>query len=162
MKDYRFPKWLVLSFGLILFVTGIAKIWSSFGSSKFLATPDPIVGISFAHLMLSAGLLELGIAFICWRCKSIKLAAYLVVWLSTTFLGYRLGIWWMHWKRPCGCLGNLTDALHIPPHTADTAMKIILAYLLIGSYASLFWIWRQRRKGGLKCRPCGIFVETRS
>jgi hypothetical protein len=24
-------------------------------------------------------------------------------------------------------------------------MKIILAYLLIGRYASLFWLWRQRR-----------------
>jgi len=23
-------------------------------------------------------------------------------------------------------------------------MKIILAYLLIGSYATLFWLWRQR------------------
>jgi len=43
-------------------------------------------------------------------------------------------------------MGNLTDALHIPPQIADTAMKIILAYLLIGSYASLFWLWRQHRK----------------
>jgi hypothetical protein len=24
-------------------------------------------------------------------------------------------------------------------------MKIILAYLLLGSYASLFWLWRQRK-----------------
>ncbi len=25
-------------------------------------------------------------------------------------------------------------------------MKIILAYLLIGSYATLFWLWRQSKK----------------
>ncbi len=25
-------------------------------------------------------------------------------------------------------------------------MKIILAYLLIGSYTSLFWLWRQSKK----------------
>jgi hypothetical protein len=25
-------------------------------------------------------------------------------------------------------------------------MKIILAYLLLGSYATLFWLWRQRKK----------------
>jgi hypothetical protein len=25
-------------------------------------------------------------------------------------------------------------------------MKIILAHLLIGSYATLFWLWRQKRK----------------
>jgi cbb3-type cytochrome oxidase subunit 3 len=43
-------------------------------------------------------------------------------------------------------MGNLADALHIPPQIADTAMKIILAYLLIGSYATLFWLWRQKRK----------------
>jgi cbb3-type cytochrome oxidase subunit 3 len=36
--------------------------------------------------------------------------------------------------------------LHIPPQTADTAMKIILAYLLIGSYATLFWLWRQQKR----------------
>jgi hypothetical protein len=44
-------------------------------------------------------------------------------------------------------MGNLTDALHIPPQTADTAMKIILAYLLLGSYGTLFWLWRQKRLG---------------
>jgi hypothetical protein len=47
------------------------------------------------------------------------------------------------------CLGNLTYALNISPQKADTAMKIILAYLLIGSYASLSWLWRQRRKASL-------------
>jgi cbb3-type cytochrome oxidase subunit 3 len=25
-------------------------------------------------------------------------------------------------------------------------MIIILAYLLLGSYATLFWLWRQRKK----------------
>jgi cbb3-type cytochrome oxidase subunit 3 len=25
-------------------------------------------------------------------------------------------------------------------------MKVILVYLLIGSYATLFWLWRQRKK----------------
>ena len=70
----------------------------------------------------------------------------LVVWLATSFLVYRIGLVWVGYKKPCPCLGNLTDALHIPPQTADTAMKIILAYLLIGSYATLFWLWRQRKK----------------
>ncbi len=27
-------------------------------------------------------------------------------------------------------------------------MKIILAYLLLGSYATLFWLWRQRKMAG--------------
>lgn len=37
-------------------------------------------------------------------------------------------------------------ALHISTETPDTAMKIILAYLLIGSYAILFWLWKEKRK----------------
>lgn len=149
-KHDVFSKWFVFSFGLVLFITGIAKILSSFGSSKFLTTPDPIIGIAFSHLMMVAGLLELGIAFICWRCscltKNIRLATFLVAWLSTMFLGYRLGMWWIHWKRPCNCLGNLTDALHIPPKVADVIMEIVLAYLLIASYATLFWLWKQQKR----------------
>jgi hypothetical protein len=69
-----------------------------------------------------------------------------LAWLSTSFLIYRFGLVWAGYHKPCPCLGNLTDALHIPPQTADTAMKIILAYLLIGSYATLFWLWRQKWK----------------
>jgi hypothetical protein len=70
----------------------------------------------------------------------------LVAWLATSLLAYRIGLVAVGYHRPCPCLGNLTDALHIPPQIADTAMKIILAYLLIGSYATLFWLWRQHRK----------------
>jgi hypothetical protein len=29
------------------------------------------------------------------------------------------------------------------------AMKIILAYLLLGSYATLFWLWKEKRKPSL-------------
>jgi hypothetical protein len=42
--------------------------------------------------------------------------------------------------KPCKCLGNLTDAIHIPPQTAESVMKITLAYLLVGSYVTLFYI----------------------
>ncbi|MBI3849679.1 MAG: hypothetical protein HY298_05230 [Verrucomicrobia bacterium] len=41
------------------------------------------------------------------------------------------------------CLGHLTDALHMSPQTADELMKVILAYLLIGSYALLQYQWRK-------------------
>ena len=65
--------------------------------------------------------------------------------LAMNFALYRFAVYWQGYHSACKCWGNLTDALHIPPQTADMAMKIILAYLLIGSYASLFWLWRQRR-----------------
>jgi len=89
--------------------------------------------------------------------------------LATNFVVYRVGLWWIGWHRPCGCLGNLTDLLGISPHTADTIMKLVLAYLLagtllasVGQSASLacggalgatgrsVWQWRQSLKENRK------------
>jgi hypothetical protein len=96
--------------------------------------------------MMDVGLAEIVTALICFINRRPALSLGLVAWLSTNFVFYRIGLVWVGWHKPCSCLGNLTDALHISPQTADTVMKIILAYLLIGSYASLFWLWRQKRK----------------
>ena len=135
--DGLLPKWFVLSAGVLLAITGLAKIWSSLDDSKFLSLADPIIGIKFGQLTLAVGLVEIAIALVCFFSKRQTLALGLVAWLSTNFVIYRLGLWWMGWKKPCSCLGNLTDALHISPQTADNIMKVLLAYLLIGSYGLL-------------------------
>lgn len=147
-----------LSAGAILAVTGAAKVWSAFGNSKFLALVDPIVGIKFGPLMLMVGVVEIAIALVCFFSKRQTLALGLVAWMSTNFVVYRIGLWWMGWKKPCSCLGNLTDALHITPQTADNIMKVLLAYLLIGSYGLLIWQWRAGRRSsgaGLGTSPSG-------
>lgn len=141
----RSARLFTLSAGAILAITGIAKIWSGFGNSKFLGLLDPIFGITFGHLMLAVGLAEIAIALVCFFSKRQTLALGLVAWMSTNFVVYRLGLWWMDWHRPCNCLGNLTDALHLSPQTADIIMKVLLAYLIIGSYGLLFWKWKQGR-----------------
>jgi hypothetical protein len=103
--------------------------------------------LPFGYLMLTVGLLELGIAVDCLFGKTEKRSLTLVAWLATNFLVYRIGLWWVGWRKPCGCLGNLTDALHLSPQSADTIMKGLLAYLLIGSYALLIRDWRRARPG---------------
>lgn len=138
-------EWFVLSAGAILFITGVAKVWSGLGNSKFLAVVDPIIGIKFGQLMLVVGVVEIVIALVCFFSKRQTLALGLVAWMSTNFVVYRLGLWWMDWKKPCSCLGNLTDALHISPQTADNIMKVLLAYLLIGSYGLLIWQCKKQR-----------------
>ncbi|HEX5222835.1 MAG TPA: hypothetical protein VFZ59_24980 [Verrucomicrobiae bacterium] len=145
-KNHAVPKWFILSAGVILSITGIAKVWSGSGNIKLLVVAEPIIGLKFAHLMLAVGLAEIVIALVCFFSKRQSLALGLVAWISTNFVVYRLGLWWMDWKLPCGCLGNLTDALHISPRVADNIMKILLAYLLIGSYGLLIWQWRMGRK----------------
>jgi len=136
--------WFLYSAGALLLVTALAKLISSFGNSHILALPDPVFIIPFRWMFCLAGITELAFAYACLFSNKPLLRAMLVALLSTNFALYRLGLWFVGWHRPCSCLGTLTDALHIPPQTADTAMKIILAYLLIGSYATLFWLWRQR------------------
>jgi hypothetical protein len=151
--------WFVPSVSAILIITGFAKVWTAFAPTKVLAVTDPITGISFGHLMLAVGIAELFIASICLIGKSQKLKLGLIAWLATNFVVYRLGLWWLGWKKPCSCLGNLTDALHISPQVADNLMKVILAYLLIGSYGLLIWQWRLSKSkiegGGLKMESAG-------
>jgi hypothetical protein len=91
-------------------------------------------------------LIEFVIAFFCLFGRQITLNAVLVAWVASNLAVYRFGLWWIGYHKPCNCLGNLTDALHISARVADTGMKIVLGYLLIGSLAILFWLWRQRRR----------------
>lgn len=138
--------WFNLSAGVILLVTAAAKILGSLGHAEILRRVDPIFEMEFGRLMLIAGIVELLVACICFFSRRRIVGHVATAWLATCLLIYRAGLWWIGWRRPCHCLGDFTDALHIPPQTADTAMKFILAYLLLGSYASLFWLWRQNRK----------------
>lgn len=145
-----FSAWFNLSAAAVLILTGAAKVWSAFGRIKLLDIADPITGIAFGHLMLAVGVLELVIAGICLFGKSHKLSLGLIAWLATNFVVYRCGLWWVGWKKPCSCLGNLTDALHLSPQLANNIMKVILAYLLIGSYGLLFWQWWQGSQARLQ------------
>jgi hypothetical protein len=142
----RIARLFLYSAAAILLLTAAAKFVSSFGHVTILQTRDPLTGLQFQDLFRIVGGIETVVALMCIFSKRIWLPAGSVAWLATSFLAYRIGLVAVGYHRPCSCLGNLTDALHIPPQTADTAMKIILAYLLLGSYATLFWLWRQKRK----------------
>lgn len=141
--ERKAAKWFVASAGVILLVTGSAKIFAAFGKAQSLNVPDPIFEMSLRHVMLLGGLLEVLVAEICLLTKKLQLGLRAVIWLSTVFLVYRLGLWWTDWKQPCRCLGSLTDSLHISPESADLIAKSALAYLLLGGCMIL---WSQRMK----------------
>jgi hypothetical protein len=137
--------WFVKSAGVVLGVTGLAKALSAVGSARALDAADPLIGMPFRQLLLLVGLAELLIAFFCLFTERRRLSVLAVAWMCTNFLMYRLGLWFIGWHRPCGCMGNLTDILHISPRAADNIMKVLLAYLLFGSCAILLWQWRRER-----------------
>ena len=136
----------LFSAGLLLSLTAVAKFVSALGTARILHSYDPLLLISYSHLMWIVGIIEMLVAVVCLMRRQIWLQAGLIAWLSSSFAFYRAGLLWIGYQKPCHCLGNLTDALHLPPQTADRAMKLVLAYLLVGSYATLYWLWRQKRK----------------
>jgi hypothetical protein len=135
----------IQSCGILFLLTAAAKLISATGEHQILSKSDPVFHVPFRHLLCVVAVAELSVAAICFFSKNRKLQAGLIAMLAMNFALYRFAVYWQGYHSACKCWGNLTDALHIPPQTADMAMKIILAYLLIGSYASLFWLWRQRR-----------------
>jgi hypothetical protein len=136
----------VISSGILLALTAVAKLISSFGTARILYNVDPIFLISFGRIFQVTAVVELGVAAICFLNKNRKVQSGLIALLASSFLLYRFGLHWVGYRSLCPCLGNLTDALPISPQTVDTIMKIILAYLLIGSYTTLFWLWTQRTR----------------
>lgn len=146
------PKFYVFSAGVIFLITGCAKIWSSFGHAGLLYTNDPIIGIEYRYLLFLTALAELAIAFVCFFSKKSLFPSVLSGWFATTVLLYRIGLSLVGWTKPCSCLGNLTDALHISPILVDNLMKYVIAYLLCGSAFSI-WATRSVDKFGIgkKC-----------
>jgi hypothetical protein len=136
-----------VSAGIILAITGMAKVVTVLaGHAKLFDVADPIIGVHFRYLMFGAGALELAVASVCFSNKLQTLTLTLIAWLAISLLIYRVGIWGEGWHRPCSCLGNLTDAIHVSPQIADNIMKGVLAYLFIGSYGILLNQFLNKRK----------------
>jgi hypothetical protein len=131
----------VISAGILLLLTGAAKIASAFGRAPILAKPDPIFGIQFNYLLLSVGLMEVAVAFVCFAHTNQNLALVLVAAISINFLGYRVALWLTHWPGYCPCLGTLTQTIHLSPKRADSLTQVMLTYLLLGSVSLLACAW---------------------
>jgi hypothetical protein len=125
-------------------MTALAKFVSAAGSARILQLNDSVLNMPFRVVFYAVGSLELIVAIYCFLDHNVKFRTSLVAWLSTTFVVYRLGLTWVGSQKYCPCLGNLTDAIHLSPDRSDLLMKIILAYLFFGSYASLLCLWLQK------------------
>jgi len=146
MKPHPLLRYFIVSASIVLFITGVAKLLSSFGTDRILSIQDPLFNVTYRGLFRIVGTLELAVACMCMFGNRISLQFGLVAWLSTVFGIYRISLVYIGYCHPCPCLGSLTALIHISPVTADKAMRLILAFLLVGSYASLFFLWWQKRR----------------
>jgi hypothetical protein len=133
----------IYSAASLVLMTGLAKIVSASGDAGILGRHDPVFGMPFRVLFWATGLIEIAVAVAClFLLKRVGVSALLLCWLSTGFLLYRVGLYFIGYRKPCPCLGTITDAIHISPSTADLAMKVVFLYLLVGSYTTLIYARR--------------------
>ncbi len=144
-------KIFVVSAGALLFLTAAAKIISACGSVRVLQAPEPIFLLSYRGLLWILGIAELITAMFCFLSKNRVLQCGLIAWLSTNFIIYRVAFFLAGFKKPCPCLGNITDTLNISSQTAELFLKATLFYLFFGSVTALFWIWRETRRASTHC-----------
>lgn len=154
----RLARFFLGSAGLLLIITAVTKFIASGGSSRLLDSHDPLLFLSYRAIFLMVGSSELAVGIICLTGRGTSLQVVSLAWLATGFAVYRAGLIWIDYRKPCNCLGNLTDALHISPQAADNIMQVVLLYLLIGSYSMLIWRWKHRRTAA----PIGTAAIERS
>src|SRR5882724_199761 len=110
-------------------------------NAPFLPLRDPLLGIPTFWLVLIAGGIELILGLNCLFGRHIRLQTGLLAWLASNFLVYRIGLFSIGCPQKYGCLGSLTDPLHLSRGTTGFVMEIIPVYLLLGSYVTFIWLW---------------------
>jgi hypothetical protein len=133
----------------ILAVTAVFKLVAAMGETRILSQPDPLLGFfSNRQIMVLAALLEgFVVGLMLWDRDRLRQVA-LVAWIGTVFLAYRLGLWWIGHEGSCPCLGNVTHSIGLSPSMEDLGVKILLGYLLLGSYSAVAWELFGRWKHG--------------
>jgi hypothetical protein len=145
--------------GSVLALSALFKLISGVGATRILLEADPIFGITNRQLFFWVGALEIWVVVVLVHSRSLRLKLTLVAVLSTNFLLYRAGLWWLGVRHPCPCLGNAAAWTHADPKTLDLVIKAGLAWLLGSSYVPLLlFFWRGKnpaRSGGVHCLNTG-------
>jgi hypothetical protein len=133
------------SAGGILLAAALIRFFIATGHLSVLALPDPMLGISLRSALLIVGGIELAFALICLFGKNVRLQIGFLAWLSTCFVLFWLGLFWMHCHLQGTCLGSLNDPLNLSRGAIGYIMRFLPACLLLGSYAALFQLWLAKK-----------------
>lgn len=115
-------------------------MYSSAGSVKILQVQDALLHVGYRPLILSAAVLEIGMAAFLLNNRNTLLRSLVLIWLSGNFLfyhwgGYLLGVYL------CPCLGRLTDNLPLPRGFAEVMLQLLVLYWFLGSINMIWQPW---------------------
>jgi hypothetical protein len=134
-RDVDLQRFFFVSAALLLFLTGLTKLYSATDIAKILSLNDPIFSIPNRLLMAIIGVLEITIAGYLLRARPVRSYqrhALLLVWLSGNFIGYRMATS-LTGFHPCPCLGTLSAKLPLSPKHVDQLLTGIVLYWFLGS-----------------------------
>jgi protein O-mannosyl-transferase len=139
----RLTRLFLMSAGWIFLLTAAIKFMSAMQEVRVLGRPDPLLEfLTTRQLLALTALLEAGVAaVILWAGRAVAASEklLLVFWLSTIFLLYRLGLWWIGHQGGCNCMGNAAQWLGTSPEKLNSIATVLLAYLVVGSSGLLVW-----------------------
>jgi|GEM_PF-3180540 len=132
LNDPLRPKF-VFSAGLILAVTGVAKLGSFFSPVSDLDLSDPVFLVSSRIVMAVTGLLEVILAAWFIRHHRHPASLGLIATVTTLFSLYRFGVWLIGAPQPCACLGRVGMQSELGRMITTTVSDTLFFYLLGGS-----------------------------
>lgn len=90
---------------------------------------------------LFAALLETAIATIILAQRSSRISEQCILTLYGLFGLYRFGIWFLNYRKPCNCAGEIGAWLSIPDAVTASAL---IAFLLYGIAGSLYFLRKEK------------------
>ena len=135
---------------VLLSLTSIAKLLSASGDAAVMDLPDPLLGLTHKHTLIAVAAVEIAIVASLFSSMAPWRKHLLLLWLSASFLTYRIAFQLIAPGKPCPCLGSLTERLPLAPATVNLLLGCVVIYLLAGSLLALGWV-----PARIRHRPAG-------
>jgi len=165
----KWIRYFILPAGFILLVAALSRFLIVFGNAQVMMLAEPMLGIPLRYAVLLVGGFELAVAYICLFGKRASLQIGLLAWLATNYAVYRIALFTMGYHHQATAIGSLTDPLHMSRGLAGITVGLIPAFLLLGSYAALVWLWlgnraelahsREAEFSKMSCPSCGTHIK---
>jgi hypothetical protein len=136
------------SAGAVLALTAVAKLISAFGTAELLGRPDHLLLLPYRWILLGVAAIELVVVGVLASSIAPKVKLLSLLWLSSSFILYRLAKWVFNVPDPCHCLGQIAANLPMTPETLNLLLKGLIVYLFGGSLALLIGERLAIRLGG--------------
>ncbi len=123
-----------------------AVLTAGLDQNPFLASQDAVLGFSTRTVLLSTGVLLLGLAAYLLFGKDLVIQGLLIVWIAFVFFAYLLGMLWMKAPTPLPVIILTGWKLGLPAHGIDLFLRVMLLYLAIGGAMIVVIDWLDRRR----------------